>query len=41
MLWPSQQHDSHFLAAFAAEDRKLCKHAAKLLGKWLETHPNS
>jgi L-methionine (R)-S-oxide reductase len=34
--------DSHFLAAFAAEaDRKLCEHAAKLLGKWMETHPNS
>src|ERR1700732_1596303 len=25
--------DSHFLAAFAAEDRKLCEHAAKLLGE--------
>jgi L-methionine (R)-S-oxide reductase len=34
--------DSHFLAAFAAEaDRKLCEHAAKLLGKWMESHPSS
>jgi L-methionine (R)-S-oxide reductase len=34
--------DSHFSAAFAAEaDRKLCEHAAKLLGKWIETHPSS
>ena len=32
--------DSHFPAAFAAEeDRKLCEHAAKLLGKWMESHP--
>jgi L-methionine (R)-S-oxide reductase len=30
--------DSHFLAAFGAEDRKLCEHAAALLGKYLETH---
>jgi L-methionine (R)-S-oxide reductase len=28
--------DSHFLAAFGAEDRKLCEHAAALLGKLLE-----
>jgi len=34
--------DSHFPAAFAAdEDRKLCEHAAKLLGKWMEAHPGS
>lgn len=33
--------DSHFPAAFVAEDRKLCEHAAKLLGKWMETHPGS
>jgi L-methionine (R)-S-oxide reductase len=34
--------DSHFPAAFAADgDRKLCEHAAKLLGKWMETHPGS
>src|SRR6202521_2525604 len=34
--------DSHFLAAFAAEaDRKLCEHAAKLLGKWMETPPST
>jgi L-methionine (R)-S-oxide reductase len=32
--------DSHFLAAFAGpKDRKLCEHAAKLLGKWMENHP--
>ena len=31
--------DSHLPAAFAAEDLKLCEHAAKLLGKWMETHP--
>jgi L-methionine (R)-S-oxide reductase len=30
--------DSHFAAAFAAEDRDMCEHAAKLLGRWLETH---
>jgi len=31
--------DSHFLAAFGPDDRKLCEHAATLLGKFLETHP--
>jgi len=31
--------DSHFLAAFGPEDRKLCEHAAVLLGKFLEAHP--
>jgi L-methionine (R)-S-oxide reductase len=31
--------DSHFLAAFGAEDRKLCEHAAVVLGKYLEAHP--
>ena len=31
--------DSHFLAAFGPDDRKLCEHAAVLLGKYLETHP--
>jgi L-methionine (R)-S-oxide reductase len=30
--------DSHFLAAFGPEDRKLCEHAARLLGKFLEVH---
>jgi GAF domain-containing protein len=29
--------DSHFLAAFGPDDRKLCEHAAVLLGKYLET----
>src|ERR1700726_4304672 len=33
--------DSHLPAAFAAEDRKLCEHAAKLLCEWMETHPNN
>jgi GAF domain-containing protein len=34
--------DSHFPAAFAAdENRELCEHAAKLLGKWMEAHPGS
>jgi L-methionine (R)-S-oxide reductase len=28
--------DSHFLAAFGSEDRKLCEHAAALLGAYLE-----
>ena len=28
--------DSHFLAAFGAEDRQLCEYAASLLGKFLE-----
>lgn len=31
--------DSHFLAAFAAEDRELCEHAAAVLGRWMEKHP--
>jgi len=30
--------DSHFLAAFGHDDRKLCEHAAALLGKFLEHH---
>jgi L-methionine (R)-S-oxide reductase len=30
--------DSHFLAAFGSEDRKLCEHAAALLGKFIEAH---
>ena len=30
--------DSHFLAAFAAEDRELCEYAAKIVGKWLTSH---
>ena len=30
--------DSHFLAAFGPDDRKLCEHAAKVLGKFLESH---
>ena len=29
--------DSHFLAAFGPDDRKLCEHAATLLGKFLES----
>ena len=28
--------DSHFLAAFGPEDRRLCEHAASVLGKYLE-----
>jgi L-methionine (R)-S-oxide reductase len=30
--------DSHFLAAFGPDDRKLCEHAASVLGKFLERH---
>jgi L-methionine (R)-S-oxide reductase len=30
--------DSHFPAAFTAEDRDVCEHAAKLVGRWLEMH---
>ena len=30
--------DSHFPAAFGADDQKLCEHAAKVLGKWMEEH---
>jgi GAF domain-containing protein len=30
--------DSHFPAAFGAEDRVLCEHAAAVLGKWMEMH---
>jgi L-methionine (R)-S-oxide reductase len=28
--------DSHFLAAFGEEDRKICEHAAEVVGKYLE-----
>jgi L-methionine (R)-S-oxide reductase len=31
--------DSHFHAAFGPDDRKLCEHAATILGKFLESHP--
>lgn len=31
--------DSHFLAAFGPDDRKLCEHAAVVLGQFLERHP--
>ena len=31
--------DSHFLAAFGPDDRKLCEHAAAILGKFLERNP--
>ena len=31
--------DSPFLAAFGPDDRKLCEHAAALLGKFIEQHP--
>jgi L-methionine (R)-S-oxide reductase len=31
--------DSHFPAAFGPEDRKLCEHAAALLGKFIELRP--
>jgi GAF domain-containing protein len=30
--------DSQFRAAFGAEDRKLCEHAATVLGEFLEAH---
>jgi len=30
--------DSHFLAAFGPDDRKLCEYAAQLLGKFIESH---
>ena len=30
--------DSHFPAAFGPDDRKLCEHAATLLGKFIEAH---
>jgi L-methionine (R)-S-oxide reductase len=30
--------DSHFPAAFGGDDQKLCEHAAKVLGKWMEEH---
>jgi GAF domain-containing protein len=30
--------DSHFLAAFGPDDRRLCEHAAALLGKYLDSH---
>jgi L-methionine (R)-S-oxide reductase len=33
--------DSHFLAAFAADDQELCEHAAKILGEWMERHPQA
>jgi GAF domain-containing protein len=31
--------DSHFPAAFGAEDRQLVEHCAKLVGDYLEAHP--
>lgn len=31
--------DSHAVAAFGAEDRKLCEHAADIVGRFLELHP--
>src|SRR5271165_1720104 len=31
--------DSHSPAAFGEEDRRLCEHAAKVLGSWLERLP--
>jgi GAF domain-containing protein len=30
--------DSHFPAAFGSEDREMCEHAAKLVGRWMESH---
>ena len=30
--------DSHVPAAFGPDDRKLCEHAAQLLGKFIESH---
>ncbi|HWY42918.1 MAG TPA: GAF domain-containing protein [Candidatus Sulfotelmatobacter sp.] len=30
--------DSHFLAAFGPDDRKLCEHSAVLVGKFIESH---
>ena len=30
--------DSHFPSAFGLQDRKLCEHAAAILGKFLESH---
>jgi L-methionine (R)-S-oxide reductase len=30
--------DSHFPAAFGPEDRELCEHTAKLVGRWMENH---
>jgi GAF domain-containing protein len=30
--------DSHFRAAFGLDDRKLCEHAAMVLGRFIETH---
>ena len=32
--------DSHFPVAFGSDDRKLCEHAATLLGNFLESHPS-
>jgi len=31
--------DSHFKSAFGPDDRKLCEHAAAVLGKFIEQHP--
>ena len=30
--------DSHFPAAFGIDDRAMCEHAAKLVGRWMENH---
>jgi len=32
--------DSHAPAAFGGEDRRLCEHAARVVGRWLEAHAN-
>jgi L-methionine (R)-S-oxide reductase len=32
--------DSHFLAAFGPDDRKLCEHAAALMGRYFEAQAN-
>lgn len=31
--------DSHFLASFGPDDRKLCEYAAGVVGRFLESHP--
>jgi L-methionine (R)-S-oxide reductase len=31
--------DSHFIAAFGPDDRKLCEHVAVLVGNFIEQHP--
>jgi GAF domain-containing protein len=38
-VWGELDIDSHFPATFGAEDRRLCEHAARVVGQFAERHP--